>query len=204
MVQGSVLGRRAADRKARAVKQLGNEIGDDDVFNVDSRAVGDSAHLFKESLGDVLALLGNDPLDHAPGIEQLHTLDFDADVLGLHLEEETDVFADVVTQEGTLLVAHLVGFALDVQYAVAVDLVQKSGAAARERLGLGLRCRNRAEHDQPRSRSVATRFAPSDPALSDLLHNPVDSETDEQHPDDGQGVPTISKPAVRAFQSGRR
>ena len=66
VVERPVLRRRAAEREPRAVEQLGDEVGDDDVLDVHPGAVGDPAHLLEEPLGDVLPLRGHDPLDHLP------------------------------------------------------------------------------------------------------------------------------------------
>ena len=57
--------------------------------------------------------------------------------LGLDLEQEAEALADVVTEQGPLLKTHLVGVALDVEHAVAVDLFEEPRATAGERLGLG-------------------------------------------------------------------
>ena len=73
VVERPVLGRRAAERETRTVEQLGDEVGDDDVLDVQSRAVGNPAHLVEEALGDEFPLLGHDSLDHPLGIEQLDT-----------------------------------------------------------------------------------------------------------------------------------
>ncbi len=61
VVEGAVLGGRAAERETGAVEELGDEVGDHDVLDVHPRAVGDPAHLLEEPLGDVLALGGDDP-----------------------------------------------------------------------------------------------------------------------------------------------
>ena len=147
-------------RETRTVEQLGDEVGDDHVLNVNSGAVGNTAHLVEEPLGDVFALLGDDALDHPLGIEQLDSPDLERDLLGLDLEEEADVLADVVAEQGPLLVAHLVRLALDVEHAVAVDFLQEAGPAAGDGLGLGSRRRDRAGADQQPDRRHPQRVSP--------------------------------------------
>ena len=117
----------------------GMKLADDDVLHVHPRAVGDALHLLEEPLGDVLLLLvaaipAIDPL----GIEQLDAADLDLQLLGLDVEQEADVLADVVAEQGPLLVAHLVGRPLDVEHPVAVDLFEEPRAAAGDGLRLGL------------------------------------------------------------------
>ena len=90
------------------MEQLGDEIGDDDVLNVHPGPIGNPAHLFKESLGDEFPLARRDALDRLLGIEQLEPGDVDLELLGLDFEEEADVFADIVAEQGPLLKTHFI------------------------------------------------------------------------------------------------
>ncbi len=126
------------------MEELRDEVGDDHILHVNSGAVGNSAHLVEEPLGNVLALLPNDALDDSLGIEQLHALDLERDLLGLDLKEEAHAFADVVAEQGPVLKAHFVRLARDVEHAGAVNFFEEPGPAAGDRLCFGLHHRSRA------------------------------------------------------------
>ncbi len=131
------------------MKQLRDEVGDDDVFDVQSGPIGNSAHLVKEALGDELPLACNDSPDHPLGIEQLETGQLDLQLLGFDVEEEADVFADVVAEQGPLLISHFIRLSLDVKDAVAVHLFKEARAATGEGLGLAPKRRGRRDrHNQ--------------------------------------------------------
>ena len=86
-------------------------------------------HLLEEPLGDVLPLRGGDAADRPLGVEQVEARDLDLHLLALHVEQEADDLADVLVEQGALLIAHLVGRPLDVEDPVAVDLFQEPRAA---------------------------------------------------------------------------
>ncbi len=160
VVQRAVLCGGAAECETGTMKQLGNEIGDDDVLNVNAGAVGNTAHLIEESFGDVFALLRDDALDDTLGVEQLDALDLDSDLLGLHLEQKADVLANVITEQGALLVAHFIRMARDVQHPVAVSFFEEAGPASGEGLAFGVRGRNCRGEDQEPGRRRLQRDSP--------------------------------------------
>ena len=88
------------------------------------------------------------PGDHSPGVQQLNSLDFEGDVLGFDLKEKPEILADVVAEQGALLIADLVRISRDVKDTIAIHVLQESGTTAGERLGVASRRRNRDGHDR--------------------------------------------------------
>ena len=155
VVERSILGSRAAECESRAVKKLRNEIGDNDILDVQTGSIGDTAHLVEEALGDELALLRHNSANHTLGIEQLYPTQLDLHILRFDFKEEADIFADVVTQQGSLLIAHLIRFSFEMEDPITVDFFKKPRAAACQRLGFSPRKRARyCEHNQQERRNL--------------------------------------------------
>ena len=139
VVERAVLGCRSAEAQARTVKHLGNEIGDQNMSCKSSPAPSAILRISSKNRSgtyfrcwetfSAITRLGSRILN--PPTSMLASF-------ALTSNRNQDVLADVVAEQGPLLITHFIGFPLDVEDPVSVDLLEEPLPASRDDPGLGV------------------------------------------------------------------
>ena len=184
VVEGPVAGRPVHDREATAVEQFGNKVRRDDVFHLETRAVGQPFHLL-EVLGRHERFLHlQDRLDHRSGLD-LDQPHLDPLTRLLH-QQVVHVALHPFAEQGPLLVPHFVGGPLEVQHGVTVDGFEPAPTTAGHSLA---------------DRLSGGRFDPGEQGHAEQTENP--GQIGPPHGIDLQTWGARGTPSRTRFRAGR-